>query len=439
VESALGQDLDGVEVLVHDDASTDETSEVLAGFDDPRLRILRHDTAKGVADNRNSCLARARGRYIAWLDSDDLYLPGTLAPRVELLEAQRAVGLVHGGFEVINEAGQVLRPWPAPFERDTVQPSPVAFRDLLACNTITTSTVVLRRDIHEAAGSFARSIGPSSTDWDMWLRIALRADIAYAASPVACYRQHARSISHATAASGERLRCDVRVARHVLREERRRIPDRRTARAEARAALAGKALAYAGEAYTAGRQRDAMRAILLAARLAPRTAAPKALRLLAACAGGDDYGCYRLTKELLCALAEQVGPTWQASRLRAAGGTDPLYEKVLIRASRRIAQHTPVDAQVATVTKWDPTLLRLSGRDGVQFPDRRQMPDGYPRDDVEVVAHLELLRVRGLTHLVFVAASFWWLDHYLAFGAHLERRYRLAHRDEDCAIYDLRR
>ena len=54
------------------------------------------------------------------------------------------------------------------------------------------------------------------------------------------------------------------------------------------------------------------------------------------------------------------------------------------------------------MTKWDPTLLRLSRRHGVQFPDRRQMPDGYPRTGAEVVAHLELLRRRGVTHLVFL-------------------------------------
>jgi hypothetical protein len=55
-----------------------------------------------------------------------------------------------------------------------------------------------------------------------------------------------------------------------------------------------------------------------------------------------------------------------------------------------------------------------------------------------VIAHLEFLRTRGVTHLVFTSASTWWLEHYAAFGEHLETGYRTLHRDGDCVIYDLR-
>ncbi|MDQ3889809.1 MAG: glycosyltransferase, partial [Actinomycetota bacterium] len=392
VASALAQDVPDLEVLVHDDASTDATPRVLAAFDDRRLRVLRHERAQGVAGNRNSCLAQARGCYVAWLDGDDAYLPGTLRRRLDLLEAHPEVALVHGGFEVVDEGDRRLPPWPAPFAGDTIQPGPVAFRELLASNTITTSTVVARRSAHEAAGPFSTSVGRSSTDWDLWLRIALRGDIAYTAAPVARYRQHEGTISRETAGSGERLRCDVRVAQRVLHEERRRIRDPREAAAAAHAALAAKALVHAGDLYTAGHRLQALRAIALAARLAPRAAGPGALRLLSATARGDDYGCYRITKRLLSELAEGIGPTRYASRLRAEAATEPLYEAVLARVARRIRRETPRRASVATVAKWDPTLLWLSGRRGVQFPDRRQLPDGYPRDDDGVIAHLELLR-----------------------------------------------
>ena len=110
----------------------------------------------------------------------------------------------------------------------------------------------------------------------------------------------------------------------------------------------------------------------------------------------------------------------------------------MIRAARQVRRLTPQDGQIATVTKWDPTLLRLSRRHGVQFPDRRQMPDGYPRTGPEVVAHLELLRRRGVTHLVFLQSTLWWLDHYPAFAGHLHRRYRLLYADSDCAVWQLR-
>src|SRR5882724_5990435 len=85
VQSALDQDVDGMEVLVHDDASTDDTADLLAGFSDARLRVLHHREPLGVAANRNSCVEQARGRAIAWLDSDDVYLPGSLAERLSVL------------------------------------------------------------------------------------------------------------------------------------------------------------------------------------------------------------------------------------------------------------------------------------------------------------------------------------------------------------------
>jgi hypothetical protein len=438
VKSALAQDVEGLEVLVHDDSSTDATPEILAGFADARLRVLRHREPIGVAANRNSCLEQARGRYVAWLDSDDVYLPGSLARRLDVLDSSPRVGLVHGGFEVIDEHDRALQAWSTPFEQDTVQPGPNAFRDLIASNSITTSTVVVRRSAQDAAGLFSTSIGASSTDWDMWLRIALRADIAYTARPVARYRQHEQTISRATSSSGERLRCDIRVAEHVLQHEGRRIREPREAARSARAALAAKALLLAGDLYTAGRRGDAVRAVALAMRLAPRTAGMRAVRLLLATARGDDYGCYRTTKDLLAGLAEQVGPTRYGAKLRAAASTDVLYEAVLARAAQRVRRLTPRDAEVATVTKWDPTLLWLSRRRGVQFPDRRQMPDGYPRDAAAVIAHLELLRERGITHLVFTSATIWWLELYDSFGAHLQTRYRTAYQDDDCVVYDLR-
>lgn len=436
IDSALDQDVPGLEVLVHDDASTDATPRVLAGVRDPRLRVLRHPRPLGVAANRNSCLRCARGRHIAWLDSDDTYLPGSLAPRIELLEAHPEVGLVHAGFHVMDETGRRLPDWPAPSAADTIQAGPLAFRDLITSNVITTSTVVVRRSAHRLSGGFSTRIGPSSSDWHMWLRIALRADIAYLAAPAAHYRQHGGTISRATA-DGARLRCDRRVVDSVLRSGRSSIPQPLEARAAAHASLAAKALVHAGDRHTAGHRRQALAAVLLAGGLAPGAVGRQLPRLLVAIARGDDYGCYRSTKEALADLGDLVGDTPYGKRLRRSAATDPVYEASLERAAGHLRAATTRDACVATVTKWDPTLLWLAGRRGLQFPDRRLLAEGYPRDDEAAVEHLELTRAAGATHLVFTWATAWWLDHYPEFGAHLADRYRLLRRDADCVIYDL--
>jgi glycosyltransferase involved in cell wall biosynthesis len=438
VESALGQPVEELEVVVHDDASTDETEAVLAGFDDPRLRVVRHPEPLGIAANRNALLADARGEYIAWLDSDDRYTDGSLAQRVRLLEDNPRVGLVHGAFELIDDRDRHLPSWPALHDEDTLEPGEVAFRELLQSNTITTSTVVARRSAHEAAGPFSDAAGRTSSDWEMWLRIALRADVAYTSSVVASYRQHEDSISRPALADGERLRCDLAVTRSVLQHERRRITDLREAERLARGSLAAKAIARAGELHTTGRRRDAAGAVLLALRLAPRAVGVDGVKLLVAALRGDDYGSYRATRRINGRLGERLGDGRIGDRLRAQAATDPVYERTVLRAARQVRRLTAPDAQVATVTKWDPTLLRLSRRHGVQFPDRRQMPDGYPRTDPEVVAHLELLRRRGVTHLVFLPSTLWWLDHYRGFAQHLSRRYRQLHSDADCAVWQLR-
>jgi glycosyltransferase involved in cell wall biosynthesis len=398
VESALAQPVEDLEVVVHDDASTDGTAAVLADFDDPRLRVARHAKPLGIAASRNALLEDARGEYIAWLDSDDRFTEGSLARRVRLLQDNPCVGLVHGAFELIDDRDRPLRSWPAVHDGDTLQPGEVAFRELLQSNTITTSTVVARRSAHDAAGPFSENVGRTSSDWDMWLRIALRADVAYTASVVASYRQHADSISRPALADGERLRSDMAVTRNVLQHERRRIPDLREAALLARNSLAAKAIGRVGELHTGGRRWNAAAAAFLALRLAPRA----------------------------------------AERLRAQSASDPAYERGVLRAARQVRRLTTRHARIATATKWDPTLLRLSRRHGVQFPDRRQMPDGYPRSDPEVIAHLELLRRRGVTHLVFLQSTLWWLDHYPDFAEHLHQRHRLLHTDADCVVWQLR-
>lgn len=432
--SALAQGVD-LELLVHDDASDDDTPAVVSGLGDDRIRYLRHARALGIAENRNSCLARARGRYIAWLDADDAYLPGALARRLAVLDAHPAVGLVHGAFDVVGEHGERRRSWPAPFGEDTIERSATAFRQLLASNEITTSTVVVRRSVQERAGRFCT--GASSSDWEMWLRIALRSDVAYTTTPVARYRQHASTISSATTRSGERLRCDIQVARRVLRSERASIDEPRLVAATARAALAVKALVFAGDAFTSGRRADSLRAVALATRLAPRELADLAPALLLATARGHDYSCYRTTKSMMARLAAALEGTRFGSRIAAGAATEPAWEATLARIAATMRRVLPPDAVVASVAKWDPTLLRLSRRRGRQFPDRRLLGDGYPAESEAAIRHLEELRSEGLSHIVFPSSSFWWLDHYHAFAHHLEDRHALLWRDQECVIYEL--
>jgi Glycosyl transferase family 2 len=437
IASALHQGIADLEVLVHDDASDDDLGAIARASGDRRVRYLRHERPLGVAENRNSCLRAARGRYVAWLDADDAYLPGALQRQVAVLERHPAVALVHGAAEIVDEAGARLPPWRRPFAADTIEPSRAAFRELLLANELTTSTVVVRSSAHAAAGPFVAS-GPSSSDWDMWLRLALHGDVAYGADPVAEYRQHAATISRATASSGARLRCDVRVVRRVLRLAGPSLPDRRRLAGRASAALAAKALLHAGDLQTRGDRAGTLRAVGLAARLTPGIVGGRLARLASAAARADAYGWHHATKDLLGRLAAQLEGSRFGARIAGAAARDPEWDATLGRIAHTLRAVTPADAMVGTVTKWDPTLLHLSGRRGRQFPDRRLLPDGYPADDAAAVAHLQRLRAEGLSHLVFPSASFWWLEHYGALAGRLRAAGPPAHADPDCVIFDLR-
>jgi glycosyltransferase involved in cell wall biosynthesis len=352
LRSALGQEGVELEVVVCDDASADDTPGVLASFADDRLRWVRSEVSEGVVGARERCLAVARGRYVAWLDSDDAYLPGALARQVAVLERRPGVALVHGGFEVVDEAGAPLPGWAAPFEQDTVEAGEVALGHLLASNEIITSTTVVRRDLLGAARS--RTELPSSSDWAMWLRLAVRGDVAFTAAPIARYRQHRRTISHAATSGGERLRCDIAVARATLRAERGRLPDPRHARAVAERALAAKALLHAGDLFTRGDRRGSAGAVALAARLAP---APRMAALGVSTLRGDVPRVHRISKALLGRLATGLAGTRFGARVAAIASRDPAWDAALTRAAGAVRRAVPADACVGAVTKWDPSLL----------------------------------------------------------------------------------
>ncbi|MDX1578834.1 MAG: glycosyltransferase family 2 protein, partial [Gemmatimonadota bacterium] len=173
VRSALAQEIEELEVLVFDDASSDDTAGRVEALADPRVRYFRHDEPVGVARNRNACLDAARGLYLAWLDDDDAYLSGGLTRQVEVLEREPSVALAHGSIEVIDGEGRPCPPWPAPFGEDTIEPGPDAFAELVLGNYVRAPTAVARASAQRAAGPYPTDLGDRAEDWDAWLRLAL--------------------------------------------------------------------------------------------------------------------------------------------------------------------------------------------------------------------------------------------------------------------------
>ncbi len=88
MQSVLDQSFRDLELIIADDASSEDVEGLVKGFSDPRVRYVRRQINGGAAAARNTGVAQARGRYIAFQDSDDLWLPGKLERQVALLESQ---------------------------------------------------------------------------------------------------------------------------------------------------------------------------------------------------------------------------------------------------------------------------------------------------------------------------------------------------------------
>jgi glycosyltransferase involved in cell wall biosynthesis len=164
---ALGQTGVEVEVIVVDDASTDDTSSWLRDAADPRVRPLRHDERRGVAAARNSGIAAARGRWLAFLDDDDLWSPMKLARQ---LAAMTAAGAAWSwtGVVLVDEDLKALRNLPAP-PGDRILAT--LLTEPVSAIPAGASSVVVDTEVARRVGGFDQDL-TQLADWDLWLRLA---------------------------------------------------------------------------------------------------------------------------------------------------------------------------------------------------------------------------------------------------------------------------
>jgi glycosyltransferase involved in cell wall biosynthesis len=193
VASVYGQTLKDWELIVADDGSDAETRSYLHTLEaDSRVRLLwlAHSGIPAVV--RNAALSEARGQYVAFLDSDDLWAPEKLSRQVEVLRTRATCSWCYTAISHIDGGGQrlaepVFGPWVpcegAVFER--LVTGPVVIR---------TPTVLAEQEMLARAGGFDETIR-SGEDYDLWLRLALMSDVALLDEPLVQVRRHEANLS----------------------------------------------------------------------------------------------------------------------------------------------------------------------------------------------------------------------------------------------------
>ena len=179
MRSVLDQTRDDLELIVVDDGSADDTpavAERIAAEDD-RVQVIRQANA-GTAAARNTGLDAASGRFVSFLDDDDLWLPGFLGRAAASLDADPEAGIAYSDAWVIDaSSGAVARRTALQRFAPQIRRLPSALSPegtllmLLRVNFLSTCAVAVRRQAVTEAGHFDTAIR-GSDDWDLWLRIA---------------------------------------------------------------------------------------------------------------------------------------------------------------------------------------------------------------------------------------------------------------------------
>jgi len=187
LDSVLAQTVSDFEVLVVDDGSSDDTECVMRHYGPP-VRYIKQQNS-GVAVARNNGISESRGRYVAFLDADDVWLPFKLERQLEKIDLNSASGACYSAFSIVTSELE-------PVDVNQRQHSGPLLESLLTKGNVvgTPSTVICERELLFEVGGFDPELSYGA-DWDLWLRLAVRTGFCYVDEPLVMYRQHDANMS----------------------------------------------------------------------------------------------------------------------------------------------------------------------------------------------------------------------------------------------------
>lgn len=460
------------ELIVVDDASPDATPELLASYGDS-IRVLRLDENIGYARACNTGAAAAQGEALLFLNNDTEPQPGWLAALRAYAKSHPAAVAVGAKLLYptgdVQHAGVVIGQDGYPHNLYAGMPAehPAVNRSR-RLQAVTGACILVDRSAFELVGGFDVGFFNSLEDVDLCLRLSeAGGEVHYCHEAVVT---HMESVSRGRLGRFER---SVELYRERWRDRVRR--DDLTVYAEDGLLELEYADSYPLRLSISprlatvdnGRESEVERLLEAYARQVSDLLA-EVVRLTAAAGrrrggerflpslpergrpGGSDFERRNFQREANRLEAEVRGLQERLAREGAeseqADGDDPFaanprlgYRRLVERVRAAVGENIPAGASVLVVSRGDRDLIRLDGDlAGGHFP---QDADGgylghHPSDSKEAVAHLEALRRDGAQYLVLPATSYWWLEHYADFAAHLRSRYPSTQLD-GCTVFRL--
>lgn len=434
------------EVVVVDDASADETPELLVSFGE-RIRVLRMEENVGFARACNEGAAAAAGELLVFLNNDTEPRAGWLEALVACAEREPGADAI--GAKLVYPTGTVQHAgvvfgqdgYPHNLYAGLPEEHPAVNRSR-RLQAVTAACMLVRRVSFERVDGFDEGYENSLEDVDLCLRIgAGGGEVHYCPEAVVV---HLESVSRGRR---DRFERSVDLYRRRWREQVRRddlsiyaedglieveYPASYPLRIEVSPQLASVDDARESEAEEllesyARRTSDLLAEVMRLTALAG--ALPESPESGSEASGGTDHRALLAEASRL----EEEARTLQERFVKAGGkgaatsfsATDQLgYRRLVERIRDAVLEEVPAAAQVLVVSRGDRGLVDLGELDAGHFP---QGPEGrylghHPRDSDDAIAQLEALREAGAEYLVLPATSFWWLDHYEELAALLRER-----------------
>ena len=405
------------EVIVVDDASTDETPEMLASLGD-RVRVVRHSVNQGFATSCNHGAAVASGDFLVFLNNDTIPRAGWLEALIHYAVAHPEAAVVGSKLvypdNTIQHAGVVICQDHYPRHIYTGFPADhPAVNKSRQFQIVTGASMLVRRSAFGRVGGFDPTFRNGFEDVDFCLRLREAGhQIHYCAKSTV---EHLESVS-----PGRFKHAGANVARYRERWFGGVQPD------DVNYYLQDGLLQFSYEgSFPVG--------ISISPRLAVLEEPARSSQ----------------SERLLVETARQIAQLRRENirlslELSATvpDSDEARYERLKRQIHELIEVETPPGAKVLVVSKGDRALLEFEGRQAWHFPqtDNGVYAGHHPGDSAEAIRDLEALRSRGAEYFLIPATSLWWLEYYEEFRRHLESRYvRLSTPEELCVLYGLNR